>query len=478
MTASRMSRMSRGNRGPERGIARYCVLGAALGGLSACAPATSSHSAARSGPRRDGSAPALSLIVSGDTAGWIMPCGCTANQSGGLPRRGSFVNHARADHAVVLADAGGAPGGTSPYDRLKFEAILAGELAMGIVAHNLGAPEAALGAQYLRETGKRLGVPFLSANLRDGDGALIAPASIVVAASPGGKRIMLVGVVSPQLVRGGLKVDEPRAAILAALKGAQEYDALVVLAYLREPELRQLAAELPEADVVVGGPTGQSIAPTRVGPTWLASATNKGKFLIQLNTEGRGTPWTGQVVELSPTFSDDPAQTLNLDRFHGELARRDFAADQTGFVTAPPASFPASYRVAGSAACRACHRDDCDLWDRSKHALAWRTLEGRGLHVDPQCQTCHTTGYGLPGGFQSIARGAERTAVGCESCHGPAEAHVQQPRTRTPFAARDRCVACHDPENSPRFAHDDYWRLIRHGAARAQTLEPKREAHP
>ena len=88
----------------------------------------------------------VALIVSGDTAGWIMPCGCTANQSGGLSRRGTFVRRARADHAVVLADAGGAPGGTSPYERLKFEAILAGERAMGIAAHNLGAPEAALGA--------------------------------------------------------------------------------------------------------------------------------------------------------------------------------------------------------------------------------------------------------------------------------------------------------------------------------------------
>ena len=64
-----------------------------------------------------------------------------------------------------------------------------------------------------------------------------------------------------------------------------------MLAYLPEAELRQLAAELPEADLVVGGPTGQSIAPIRVGPTWLASATNKGKFLIQMETPGgAGTP--------------------------------------------------------------------------------------------------------------------------------------------------------------------------------------------
>src|SRR3954447_12924594 len=92
----------------------------------------------------------LTLLVSGDTAGWIVPCGCTANQSGGLPRRGSYVESLHASAAVILADAGGAPGGTSDYHRVKFEAILRGEGGMGLVAHNLGGPEAALGADYLR----------------------------------------------------------------------------------------------------------------------------------------------------------------------------------------------------------------------------------------------------------------------------------------------------------------------------------------
>src|SRR5438105_2896094 len=33
----------------------------------------------------------VTLVVSGDTAGWILPCGCTSNQSGGLARRGTFI---------------------------------------------------------------------------------------------------------------------------------------------------------------------------------------------------------------------------------------------------------------------------------------------------------------------------------------------------------------------------------------------------
>src|SRR5258708_2775423 len=51
------------------------------------------------------------LVVSGDTAGWIVPCGCTANQSGGLLRRGTYVHQLRQQAEVILADAGGAPGG-------------------------------------------------------------------------------------------------------------------------------------------------------------------------------------------------------------------------------------------------------------------------------------------------------------------------------------------------------------------------------
>src|SRR5439155_20973993 len=33
----------------------------------------------------------LELVVSADTAGFIIPCGCTSNQCGGFPRRGTEV---------------------------------------------------------------------------------------------------------------------------------------------------------------------------------------------------------------------------------------------------------------------------------------------------------------------------------------------------------------------------------------------------
>src|SRR5262249_31162080 len=160
---------------------------------------------------------------------------------------------------------------------------------------------------------------------------------------------------------------------------------------------------LPEADAVIGGPTGQSLPPQRFGPTLVAAATNKGKFLIELDVAaaGRHAPLTGRVVEMDAKLSDNPIQMKNVQEYLGELARRDFAAHETGFVAMLPAALPKEYRLAGNQACATCHASDCTAWDRSKHAHAWDTLTAKGFQSDGYCQQCHTTGFGLPGGFES-----------------------------------------------------------------------------
>ncbi len=411
----------------------------------------------------------MSLVASGDTAGWIVPCGCASNQYGGLPRRASYVETLRSERDVIVADAGGAPAGTSPYDRLKFEAILRGELALGVAAHNVGAAEAALGPEYLGEVARRMDVPLVSANVRRRDGQLVAePLRIVRAA---GRRVALVGVLDPQYSTSQLQVDPPRDAVIEALRRAKgQYDAAVVLAYLPEDRLRSLAAAIPEVDVVVGGPTGQPIAPETTGPTLLASATHQGKFLARFDFAGRSPGrWTGSIVPMDEQWPDDPAQLANLRQYYGELTDRDFRADETGFGGPAQSGLPKDYRVAGTKSCRECHEEDDELWSASKHANAWDSLAQKGTQADPACQRCHATGYGLPGGFVSARRSRSLVHVGCESCHGPSQGHVRDAKVRTGFYARakDACARCHDRENSPKFEYDAYWAKIKHGQAAA-----------
>jgi len=406
------------------------------------------------------------LVVSGDTSGWIVPCGCASNQSGGLLRRGTYVKNLATTAPVILADVGGAAGGASPYDRARFIAILRGELAMGIAAHNLGSAELALGADEIRIAQCVTGVPFLSANARDGKGELIGEEMRAVTA--GGLRIALIGVVSPKFARGDLRVDEPRNTVLRVVRGLQpKPDYIVVLAYLPEEELLSFAADLPEVHAVVGGPTGQAIVPRDAGPTLVSSATNKGKFLVRLDLFARGSqrPLEGEIVEMGPDIADDPVQKKYLEEHLDALGVRDFAANETGFLAALPAQVPEGYRISETESCRACHTADHEQWTQSAHARAWETLQARRFQADSYCQQCHTTGFGLPGGFVSAARSVSRTNVGCESCHGPSQAHVANPQTRTPYDARDRCVICHDRENSPHFEYAAYWSRIKHGVS-------------
>ena len=406
----------------------------------------------------------FSVVVSCDTAGWIVPCGCSSKQAGGLLRRATFVRGIQGGSDVLLADAGGAPGGTSPYDRAKFEAVLRGEVEIQTAAHNIGAAEAELGAETLRGLAEKTKAPFVSSNVRDEQGQDLAATHLLV--TRGTRRIAVLGVLSSKFACHGIKIDDPADAVLRlipALKG--QFDVLLILAYLSEDELEAFVARVPEADLVVGGPTRQSIAPRRSGPTTWAATTNKGKFLVHLEQTVRDSAWDGKIVELSQDFADDATQVANLKRFRDELARADFSADQTGFSPSLPTDLPADFHVAGTDACRNCHANDCQSWSGSRHGRAWQTLVEKGSHVDPYCQQCHSTGYGLPGGFASLAKSLSRVDVGCESCHGPSLAHARKPATKTIYNARDRCVQCHDHENSPQFAYDNFWEQIAHGEA-------------
>lgn len=410
----------------------------------------------------------LALVVSGDTRGWLSPCGCTSNQSGGLLRRATYVAGLRAHHDVLLCDAGGAPGGDSTYDRLRFDAILHGERAMGVAAHNLGAAELALGPGWLRETARATEVPFVAANATAVDGQPLAPASRTI--QRGGVTVRVIGVVSPTFATAEIRVSDPAGAVLEELQRGVPVQQTVVLAWLPESELRELAQQLPEVDVIVGGPTGQSIVPEKVGRTWLAAATNKGKFVVEMSLTGK--TWSGTVVEMSTAFADEPGQQKLLDQFRADLADRDLPAAETSFLSAVARNAPADFRVAGSASCRACHVAEMESWHASGHGHAWQTLEKTGAHVDAACQACHTTSFGFPGGFATRQASADRVDVGCESCHGPSERHVHDPQVRTPFRAAEQCQSCHDPENSPGFEFAAYWERIRHGGKAPREVAP------
>jgi hypothetical protein len=430
--------------------------------------------------RRNANEAPPAIVISGDATGWIVPCGCTSNQSGGLPRRGTFVEQCRQKGPVIAADAGGAPSGASTYDKLKFEAMLRGESLVGVAVHNIGRAEAELGPEYLRRVQQELKVPFVSANTADAAGKPLAEPMRIVAA--GGLRVMFVGVLDPKFETDKICIAPPRQAVSKVLQqAAGKFDRAVVLAYMPEEKLRQLADELPEVDAVVGGPTGQPIQPVSPrGFVLLTSATRQGKFVAKLTCPAgeNGAPLRGEIVELDGRFADDSRQVENVRQFYEELKHRDLPPQETSFVSdlPMPTGGMAASAIAGSEACKSCHEEDFRAWKKSKHAEAWKSLVRKDAQYNPDCQRCHVTGYGEWGGFATVRGTPNRIEVGCESCHGMSQAHCKNTSIRTQFAeqSRDRCRHCHDRENSPRFDYETYWAKIQHGKPAAAPAETKK----
>lgn len=88
----------------------------------------------------------------------------------------------------------------------------------------------------------------------------------------------------------------------------------------------------------------------------------------------------------------------------------------------------------GAAKCKACHMKQYTAWKKTKMFASFENLKPgvkaeaktkakldptKDYTTDEKCLKCHTTGYGKPGGFKSIAETPDLINVQCEACHGP-----------------------------------------------------------
>lgn len=141
-------------------------------------------------------------------------------------------------------------------------------------------------------------------------------------------------------------------------------------------------------------------------------------------------------------------------------------------------------RFVGPKACQQCHPAEFDSWSQTRMANSFAVLlpgekveEKRMVGLDPEadysreegCLPCHTTGYGLVGGFVSIEETPDLAGVTCEACHGHGGSYartVMDPEDPTFSTAEAReagliypptetvCLGCHN-SGSP-FVGIDY----------------------
>ncbi len=158
------------------------------------------------------------------------------------------------------------------------------------------------------------------------------------------------------------------------------------------------------------------------------------------------------------TLTPEEWQQHRRDLYDGKVPR-----DLLAFPDGP---------TAGAQACAGCHPDIHTGWATSSHARAMKTLP-RASRKDPACVRCHATPRAI-GGPPPTEVDAYRTdeGVGCESCHGPATAHLEAGGGRDnieglgddcPVCVLEAvCTSCHTSEWDPTWHLEPHLERVRH----------------
>lgn len=133
------------------------------------------------------------------------------------------------------------------------------------------------------------------------------------------------------------------------------------------------------------------------------------------------------------------------------------------FSAAPLLPAAEKFSYTGIGVCSMCHRGQAnhmiyDKWLASKHAQAFKALNpSKGEDKNPECLSCHTTGFAAGGYAIGAPNAAQFEGVQCEVCHGPGSAYkaVSVMKDRKPAMANglviptaETCKKCHGAKNS------------------------------
>ncbi len=449
--------------------------------------------------------PDVALMFTGEQMGYLEPCGCAGleNQKGGFKRRFTMMKQLRdAGWPIVAMDAGGVSRRYGPQAQIKLHWSYDALRQMDYAAVGFGDKDLRL--DVLSESVNLAPNPLVSANvgLVDLESGFTKRFHVVEA---GGLRIgmtTVMGSAETQAVNAmrdlvTLPPAEAIAQVLPELE-AKKCDELVLLVYGEVDETRALAARFPQFSWVVAGkggdePPNQAI-PLAGGKTQLIEVGHKGMYAVVIGIYKQGTPRIRyQKVPLDHRFDDAPEMQNLLIKYQDQL--KTLVTSGQGFepLTGKPSRAPGG-EFAGSESCADCHTDACEVFTKSPHAHATQTLVDLDppRHYDPECLSCHVTGWD-PQGFAPMADGytslddtPELTANGCENCHGAALQHADaesgsidatdaqletfraalrlkigenegNKEGQSPGKAVDNCLQCHDLDNSPDFDFQEYW---------------------
>lgn len=344
-----------------------------------------------------------------------------------------------------------------------------------------------LDVRLIKQMGKsafeEAGIPQICANVVDATTKKpLLSKPYIIKKLPSGLRVAVIAVIGNVTLHGmlakdlGVEVLPPEETVTKLVGKLQgKADLFVVLAHSGYQDAKKFAEKVKGIHVVLG--SHPSPTPTdfeRVGDTILmhckGSSKYVGKLVLDIDADGKITSASGTLDLLSDKMGKDAEMEKLINDTEAAVTKYYQTSMSTPTGTTPQPGSQLSLEnepkpYVGAQRCIGCHLSIHQSWQKTKHAQAFEDLAKRDVNgkMNPDCISCHTTGYGSKGGFTTETETPYLRSVQCESCHGPGILHLRRPADKGYGAVSETtCRKCHDGANSPKFDYAKYREKILH----------------
>lgn len=454
----------------------------------------------------DWPAPKLAIVLTGERHGYLEPCGCTQNQTGGVSLLANLFQQIEERKWPVTAfDLGGLVKRNRRQSQIKYETILASLKDMNYAGIGLGPEELRFGADiFLQLHNPEPQAPnttptFLAANILFLETPGLGKTAFKIV-EVGGVKMAVTSILSKSHVEKfpDITWQEPAKVLPDVIKQMQSAkpDLMILLSQSEKDESKALAEKFPVFDILLtaGGVEDPLGEPMFIGKTMMVDVGHKGKsagvvgyYPDQADKADPSKRFRFTVIELDKQrFKNTPKMTEHMQFYQDRLKQEDLAAKEL------PIDHPRGATFVGAETCGECHTKAYEKWLTTAHAHAYQSLiEGRQDQIesgekiisriyDPECLSCHVTGWHpqevirYTSGFVNKQESPHLLGQQCENCHGPGSSHIKLVemdqleeakkvmRVTLAEAKKNTCYQCHDLDNSPKFEFDSYWEKIKH----------------
>ncbi len=407
------------------------------------------------------------LVYTGNLNGELEPCGCTLEGDlGGIKRQVTMIDQLRRQNPDLLfVSSGGLLIAEMPSDRIRSDYILRGMKFLNYDVIGVQARDLAFGAHFL----KQYKLPFILSNAY---GKPTFAYQKTLHRQSQSFSFFQWSVLPPQTL-----LKDPHAETMSAQKRLAKKLATakntgtitVVTTNLRLAAAKKILP-LKNIDILIIPSRQDKFAkPVQIKNTLLLQPGARGMRLGLLQFEVRKHAqrvrihhWQQRVISLPKTIPDSPRTKTWYTAYNAAL-KTDYEKQVALRKQREQGKSP----YAGAEKCRACHAPEYQKWQQTRHPHAYEDLESVGKNFDPNCVACHSVGFNRPGGFLNAGLTPHLSGVQCESCHGPAQAHVDSdgktPTGNHQWKKKQICAQCHVGIHSPSFNLETYWPKIAHG---------------